>query len=80
MAVAWSWAFVTPFKWTKQVASHYGGTREGMVISWPNRIKDVRNANPAFVFDPVSINTLKAKGITFEATFSGFGNYWVREP
>ena len=30
----------TPFQWTKQIASHYGGTRNGMVISWPARIKD----------------------------------------
>ncbi|MGH7132378.1 MAG: arylsulfatase [Phycisphaerales bacterium] len=41
MSVAWSWGFDTPFKWTKQVASHFGGTRQGMVMSWPNRIKDV---------------------------------------
>ena len=40
MAVGWTWAFDTPFKWTKQVASHFGGTRQGMVMSWPNRIKD----------------------------------------
>ena len=40
MAVAWSWAFDTPFKWTKQIASHFGGTRQGMAISWPGRIKD----------------------------------------
>jgi arylsulfatase A-like enzyme len=40
MAVAWSWAFDTPFKYTKQVASHFGGTRQGLAISWPNRIKD----------------------------------------
>ncbi len=40
MAVAWSWAFDTPFKWTKQIASHFGGTRQGLAISWPNRIKD----------------------------------------
>ena len=40
MAVAWSWAFDTPFKWTKQVASHFGGTRQGMAISWPGHIKD----------------------------------------
>jgi arylsulfatase A-like enzyme len=40
MSVAWSWAFDTPFKWTKQVASHFGGTRQGMVISWPGHIKD----------------------------------------
>ena len=41
MSVAWSWAFDTPFKWTKQVASHFGGTRQGMVIAWPKVIKDV---------------------------------------
>ncbi|PYL43558.1 MAG: arylsulfatase, partial [Verrucomicrobia bacterium] len=40
MAVQWSWAFDTPFKWTKQVASHFGGTRQGMAISWPGHIKD----------------------------------------
>jgi len=39
MAVAWSWAFDTPFKWTKQIASHFGGTRQGLAISWPDRIK-----------------------------------------
>jgi arylsulfatase A-like enzyme len=40
MSVAWSWAFDTPFKWTKQVASHFGGTRQGMVLSWPGHIED----------------------------------------
>jgi arylsulfatase A-like enzyme len=40
MAVAWAWAFDTPFKWTKQVASHFGGTRQGLAISWPGHIKD----------------------------------------
>jgi arylsulfatase A-like enzyme len=38
MSVAWSWAFDTPFKWTKQVASFFGGTRQGMVMSWPGHI------------------------------------------
>jgi arylsulfatase len=40
MAVAWTWAFDTPFSWTKQVASHFGGVRQGMAISWPRVIKD----------------------------------------
>ena len=35
MAVGWTWAFDTPFKWTKQIASHFGGTRQGMCIAWP---------------------------------------------
>jgi len=40
MSVAWAWAFDTPFKWTKQVASHFGGTRQGMAVSWPGHIAD----------------------------------------
>jgi arylsulfatase len=40
MAVAWTWAFDTPFSWTKQVASHFGSVRQGMAISWPRVIKD----------------------------------------
>src|SRR5450755_2613113 len=48
MSVGWSWAFDTPFKWTKQVASHFGGTRQGMVISWPGHIKDVGGIRSQF--------------------------------
>ena len=48
MAVAWAWAFDTPFKWTKQVASHFGGTRQGMVISWPGHIKDAGGIRTQF--------------------------------
>jgi len=40
MSVGWTWAFGTPFSWTKMVASHFGGTKQGMAISWPNVIKD----------------------------------------
>jgi arylsulfatase A-like enzyme len=36
---AWAHAMCTPFQWTKQIASHYGGTRNGMVISWPKGIQ-----------------------------------------
>jgi arylsulfatase len=38
--VGWAHAMDTPMQWTKQIASHFGGTRNGMVISWPARIKD----------------------------------------
>jgi arylsulfatase len=48
MSVAWSWAFDTPFKWTKQVASHFGGTRQGMAMAWPNRIKDAGGIRTQF--------------------------------
>ena len=40
MAVGWTWAFDTPFKWTKQIPSFFGGTRNGMAISWPGHITD----------------------------------------
>lgn len=39
-SAAWAWAGNTPFQWGKQVASHFGGTRDPMVVSWPERIKD----------------------------------------
>jgi arylsulfatase len=38
--VPWCWAGSSPFQWMKQVASHFGGTRNPLVISWPKRIKD----------------------------------------
>src|SRR5881275_2261208 len=48
MAVQWSWAFDTPFKWMKQVASHFGGTRQGMAISWPGHISDAGGIRTQF--------------------------------
>lgn len=39
MAAGWAVAFDSPFTWTKQVASNYGGTRNAMITHWPNRIK-----------------------------------------
>lgn len=37
--VGWSIAMATPYQWTKQVASHFGGTRDGMIVHWPQGIK-----------------------------------------
>ncbi len=37
--IGWAWAGNTPFQWVKQVASHLGGTRNPMVVSWPAKIK-----------------------------------------
>src|SRR5712672_2563128 len=64
MSVAWSWAFDTPFKWTKQVASHFGGTRQGLAIAWPGHIKDVGGIRRQFhhVIDIVP-TILEATGI-----------------
>ena len=38
-AVGWSWANCTPYQWTKQVASHWGGTRNGTIVHWPDGIE-----------------------------------------
>jgi arylsulfatase A-like enzyme len=64
MAAPWAWAFDSPFKWTKQIASHFGGTRQGMAISWPGHIKDVGGIRPQFhhVIDIVP-TILEATGI-----------------
>jgi len=38
--VGWAWAMDTPFQWGKQIASHFGGTRNPLVVSWPARMRD----------------------------------------
>ncbi|HEV3109030.1 MAG TPA: arylsulfatase [Candidatus Binataceae bacterium] len=38
-AVGWAHAMNTPYQWTKQVASHWGGTRNGTIVHWPTRIR-----------------------------------------
>jgi arylsulfatase len=72
MAVAWAWAFDTPFKWTKQVASHFGGTRQGLAISWPGHIKDVGGMRTQFhhVID-IAPTILEATGIQAPVTVNG---------
>ena len=62
--VGWAWAMNTPFQWGKQVASHFGGTRNPIVISWPNRIKDKGGVRTQFhhVID-IAPTILEAAGI-----------------
>ncbi len=38
--VGWAWALDSPFQWMKQVASHFGGTRNAMALSWPKQITE----------------------------------------
>src|SRR5258705_933873 len=72
MAVAWSWAFDTPFKWTKQIASHFGGTRQGLTISWPGHINDPGGIRSQFhhVIDIVP-TILEATGVKAPQTVNG---------
>ena len=46
--VGWAHAMDTPFQWTKQVASHFGGTRNGLVISWPKHMKQTGEVRSQF--------------------------------
>ncbi|MCP1470611.1 arylsulfatase [Sphingobium sp. OAS761] len=46
--VGWAWATNAPFQWTKQIASHLGGTRNGMVISWPEKIRETGGVRTEF--------------------------------
>jgi len=72
MAVGWTWAFDTPFKWTKQIASHFGGTRQGVAIAWPARIKDASGVRNQFhhVIDIVP-TILEATGVAAPTRVDG---------
>jgi arylsulfatase len=63
-AVGWAWAGNTPFQWTKQVASHFGGTRNGLVVHWPRGIQQKGEVRSQFhhVID-VAPTVLDAAGL-----------------
>jgi hypothetical protein len=71
-AAEWAWAMDTPFKWMKQVASHYGGTAQGMVMSWPGHIPDGGGIRRQFshLIDIVP-TILEATGIPAPDTING---------
>jgi arylsulfatase len=71
-AVGWAHAMDTPYQWTKQIASHWGGTRNGTIVSWPNGIAargEIRSQF-AHVID-VAPTILHAAGIPEPATVNG---------
>ena len=63
-AVGWAWAMDTPYQWTKQVASHWGGTRNGTIVRYPKLIKDKGGIRNQFthVID-IAPTVLEAAGI-----------------
>ena len=63
-AVGWAWAMCTPFQWTKQVASHWGGTRNGTIVHWPKGIEEKGGLRSQFthVID-VAPTILEAAGL-----------------
>jgi arylsulfatase A-like enzyme len=70
--VGWAHAMDTPFQWTKQIASHLGGTRNGLAISWPARIKDKGGVRTQFhhVID-IAPTILEAAAVDFPAVLNG---------
>ncbi|ACQ82374.1 sulfatase [Beutenbergia cavernae DSM 12333] len=71
-AVGWAWAMDTPFQWTKQVASHWGGTRNGTIVHWPSTIADRGGLRTQFthVID-VAPTVLEAAGLPEPAMVNG---------
>ena len=72
MAAGWAVAFDTPFTWTKQVASDFGGTRNGMVIHWPKGIKEKGGLRSQFshVID-IAPTILEAAGLPEPKSVNG---------
>ncbi len=69
---AWAHAMNTPFQWTKQIASHFGGTRNGMIVSWPDRIKGKGEVRSQFhhVID-IMPTILEAVGLPAPTSING---------
>ncbi|MEI3855483.1 MULTISPECIES: arylsulfatase [Ensifer] len=71
-AAGWAWAMGTPFKWVKQVPSHFGGTAQGMVMSWPGHINDAGGIRAQFHhFIDIVPTILEAAGIPQPETING---------
>lgn len=69
---AWAHAMNTPFQWTKQVASHFGGTRNPMIVSWPAKIKDQGGLRSQFMHVIDVVPTIyELTGITAPTTLYG---------
>ena len=77
MAAGWAVAGDTPFMWTKQIPSNYGGTRNGMIVSWPKRIKAVNQFRSQWhhVID-IAPTVLEAAGLPEPKSVNGT----VQEP
>ena len=71
-AVGWAHAMNTPYQWTKQVASHFGGTRNGTIVHWPNGVKAKGEIRSQFthVID-VAPTILEAAGIPEPVSVNG---------
>ncbi|HJZ54678.1 MAG TPA: arylsulfatase, partial [Gemmataceae bacterium] len=93
--VGWAWAMNTPFQWGKQVASHLGGVRNPLVVSWPKRIKDVGGVRTQFhhcidlvptileaagIPEPTSVNGVTQKPIEGVSMLYSFADANAKSP
>jgi arylsulfatase len=87
--VGWAWAMNAPFQWTKQIASHFGGTRNPMIVSWPRGIKARGETRTQFhhcidvvptileackIAEPTEVNGIKQKPIEGVSMLYSFDN------
>jgi arylsulfatase len=71
-SAGWSWATTAPFQWMKQIASHFGGTRDGFVVSWPGHTAKPDVVRPQFAHvNDVAPTILQAAGIKFPDVVDG---------
>jgi arylsulfatase A-like enzyme len=71
-AIGWAHATNTPFQWTKQVASHFGGTRNAMVVHWPNGIKAKGEIRSQFTHvTDIAPTILEAADLPFPTSVNG---------
>jgi arylsulfatase A-like enzyme len=71
-SAAWAWATNTPFQWTKQVASHLGGARDPLIVSWPARIKDKGGLRAQFQhITDIAPTIYELAGVQFPDTVDG---------
>jgi arylsulfatase A-like enzyme len=71
-AIGWAWAGDAPFQWTKQIASHYGGTTNPVVIHWPARIKSKGEVRSQFTYvTDIAPTVLEAAKLPFPKSVDG---------
>jgi arylsulfatase len=88
-AVGWAWSMDTPYQWTKQVASHWGGTRNGTIVHWPRQITDEGGIRSQFchvidiaptildaagIPEPLSVNGVQQSPIEGTSMLYSFGD------
>ncbi len=93
-AVGWAHALCTPYQWTKQVASHFGGTRNGMIAHWPKGIQEPGALRSQFSYvidvcptileaiglpEPVSVDGVQQKPIEGTSFFYTFNDATAAE-